>query len=42
MTRCTRESLLRMLLAHRHAAQLIQRMAVRALIASHIRAMRPN
>ena len=41
MTRCTRESLLRMLLAHRHAVQLTQRIAVRELIAFHIRAMRP-
>ena len=42
MTRCTRESLLRFLLAHRHAAALTQRLAVRALIVLHIRAMRPK
>ena len=39
MTRCTRETLLRMLIARRHCTKT--RVAVRALIAFHIRAMRP-
>ena len=40
MPRCTRETLLRRLLAHRHCIDPWQRFAVRTLIAAHIQAMR--